>query len=191
MRVRALRLRARRTPTGAAGAVALLLACTAAQAQAPQRPLAQASAQRCFSSQLAVTLGRGGVATGHVGRLVSFRNTSATTCTLLGYPGMQMLDAAGHPIRTQVLRGTAITVPSVPERVVTLTPGALASFDLGYDDATGYGNDRCPTSARVEITPPNDFRSITISWRIQPYGGGSVTHLRCGQITVSPVYAGG
>jgi hypothetical protein len=74
--------------------------------------------------------------------------------------------------------------------VVTVKPGGEASFDLGYDDATGYENDRCPISARVAITPPNASRPITVPWRMQPYGGGSVTHLRCGQITVSPVFAG-
>lgn len=168
----------------------LVIAGAAASSQGRSLALALSAGARCFSSQLAVRLGQAGVALGHVGQAVSFRNTSATSCTLYGYPGLQMLDAAGHPIRTQVLRGAAYTVPTMPERTVTLRPEAWASFDVGYDDATGYANDKCPTSARVEITPPNAYRPITVAWRIQPYGGGSIRHLRCGQITVSPVYSG-
>lgn len=186
----ALKPTTRRTRLGAAVLAALLLVGTAAQAHVRPRSGAQAADQRCLSVQLKVRLGRAGAALGHIGQVVSFKNTSATTCTLHGYPGLQMLNAAGHPIATQALRGIAYTVPSVPERVVTLTPGAEASFDLGYDDSTGYENDKCPVSARVEITPPNAYKPITVSWRIQPYGGGSVTHVRCGQITVSPVFAG-
>jgi hypothetical protein len=148
------------------------------------------AATRCHSSQLRVKLGPAGGALGHIGQLVSFENASATTCTLYGYPGLQMLNAAGRPIRTQVLRGIAYTVPSVPERLVNIAPGHEASFDLGYDDATGYGNESCPTSARVELTPPNAYTPITVVWRMQPYGGGTIQHLRCGQITVSPVFAG-
>ncbi len=174
----------------AAALVALAPAATSALASAAPTPRAQAAAGRCLTAQLQVRLGRAGVALGHVGQVVSFRNVSHSTCTLYGYPGLQMLDAKGRPIRTQVLRGVAYTVPAMPEHLVSLAPGGEASFDLGFDDATGYGLESCPTSSRVELTPPNAYRPITIAWRIQPYGGGTIQHLRCGQITVSPVFAG-
>jgi len=169
---------------------ALVVAVAGAQAQAQPRGFAAATAARCHSSQLRVRLGWASGALGHIGELVSFENVSTTTCTLYGYPGLQMLAAGGKPIRTQVLRGVAYTVPFVAERLVTLPHGHEASFDLGYDDATGYGNERCPTSVRVEVTPPNAYEPITVVWRMQPYGGGTIQHLRCGQITVSPVFAG-
>jgi hypothetical protein len=174
------------TRLGIASVLALFVVGAAAQAQVRSRTF---TSHRCTSAQLRVKLGRAGVALGHFGQVVSFKNASRATCTLSGYPGLRMLNAVGHPIRTQVLHGIAYTVPSVRERVVTLAPGGAASFDLGYDDGTGYANERCPTSSRVEITPPNAHTPITITWRIQPYGGGSIAHLRCGQITVSPVFA--
>jgi uncharacterized protein DUF4232 len=170
-------------------AIALLFAGVVAQANGHQASRARAAEGHCLSAQLAVRLGRPGVAAGHIGQEVSFRNGSRTTCTLDGYPDLQMLGAGGLTIHTEVLHGTAYTVPAVSKRLVILAPRAMASFDLGYDDGTGYGLARCPTSARVEITPPNDHRPITVSWRLQPYGG-SVTHLRCGRITVSPVFGG-
>jgi len=168
----------------------LVLVGVPARTRAQSLLLANAHARRCLSAQLGVRLGRAGGALGHIGQEVHFKNISPMSCTLVGYPGLQMLNAAGHPIRTQVLRGIAYTVPTVPKRLVMLAPGGEASFDLGYDDSTGYDSKKCPVSSRVEITPPDDYRPIMVSWRIQPYGGGSTTHLRCGQITVSPVFSG-
>ena len=180
--------RRRRVLAGLALSVSGLgLAVAIAQAEPPAH--SAAAGARCHSSQLRVKLGPAGAALGHIGQLVSFENASATRCTLYGYPGLQMLAANGRPIHTQVLRGVAYTVPSVPERLVSLAPDHEASFDLGYDDGTGYGNESCPTSARVEVTPPNAYTPITVVWRMQPYGGGTIQHLRCGQITVSPVFA--
>jgi hypothetical protein len=170
-------------------AITLPIVVAAAQAEGRPGPLTQAGQARCRSAQLVVRVGRLGVALGHVGVTIDFKNVSKATCTLYGYPGLQMQSAAGQAIPTDVLRGTAYTVPSMPERTVTLVAHAEAAFDLGFADSTGYGLDKCPTSARVEITPPNAYRPITISWRIQPYGGGTINHLRCGQITVSPVFA--
>jgi uncharacterized protein DUF4232 len=151
---------------------------------------ASAQTQACVAGQLAVVLGQGGGAAGSVGTVVSFKNTSGTACSLYGYPGLQMLDATGKPIPTEVIRGTSTTVPSVPEAIVSVAPGAEASFDLGYADGTGFGSASCPTSTEVEFTPPNATQQITVPWQIQPYGGGSIAQLQCGQITVSPVYAG-
>jgi hypothetical protein len=144
---------------------------------------------RCLVAQLAVKPGQGGVAAGSVGQTVHFTNVSRHTCLLDGYPGMQMLNGAGKPIATEVHRGASVTVVSRPVRLVTLAPGGEASFDIGYADATGFGNERCPTSARVEVTPPNDYGHLTIAWALQPYGG-DIPHLECGLINVSPVYAG-
>lgn len=149
------------------------------------------SAQACASSQLTVELGPSGVAMGHVGSVVSFKNISNATCTLDGYPGLKMLDGAGHPIPTEVTDGTSYTVPSIPEQIVTLVPDAVASFELGFSDSTGYGTASCSTSAKVEITPPSSDRPITVSWHIQPYGGSTIQQLHCGEVIVSPVYAGG
>jgi hypothetical protein len=181
-----------------AAATAAIRAETAAKAAAVAAQKAEAaavaaeiaSAQPCTASQLAVVVGRGGVAMGHVGQLVSFKNISVKTCALKGYPGVKMFDATGHPIPTEVTDGPDYTVPSLAESLVIVTAGSKATFELGYSDATGYGTARCPTSAQVKITPPGADQPISVPWRIQPYGGSTIAKLQCGQIAVSPVYAG-
>lgn len=144
---------------------------------------------RCRSSVIVATVGPPGVATGAIGQVVTLRNTSGTACSLTGYPGLQMLDASGHPIATSVVRGTSTTVSAVPVRPVVLAAGASASFEVGYQDSTGYGNASCPTSSSVEVTPPNAYHYVVVSWKMTPYGG-TAQHLACGQVTVSPVYPG-
>lgn len=182
--------RRRAGPAGSRCPLALaLLALAVALAVPAPGDGAAALAARCHSSQLAVRQISSGGAAGHVGAEVFFQNHGAAPCTLYGYPGLQMLAASGRPLPTEVQRGIAYTVPSVGVRRVTLRPGASAAFDVGWADQTGYGRDKCPTSSRVEVTPPDAFRTITISWHIEPYGGASIEHLRCGEVTVSAVFA--
>jgi hypothetical protein len=155
----------------------------------PGSPAAASNPSSCAAPQLAVTLGSPQGAAGSIAQTVHFENVSSARCTLEGYPALLMLGAAGTPLATEEHRGPSVTVPSIAPRLVTLAPGAKASFDIGYSDATGYANERCPTSARVAIIPPEDTKPITIAWRLEPYGG-DIPHLRCGEIAVSPVYPG-
>ena len=155
----------------------------------PGSPAAASNPSSCAAPRLAVTLGSAQGGLGSIGQTVHFENVSHARCTLEGYPALRMLSAAGRPLATAEHRGSSVAVPSIAPRLVTLAPGAKASFDIGYSDATGYANERCPTSARVAIIPPHDTKQITIAWRLQPYGG-DIPHLRCGEIAVSPVYPG-
>ena len=143
----------------------------------------------CQSSQLTVEHGRVGAAMGHIGiTAAGFKNISKSACTLRGYPSLQMLDSNGRRIATHMRRGASASVPFIAIKVVMLRPGGVAKFDLGYANQTGYGSASCPTSARVTITPPNNLKLINARWHLQPYGGSTIAKLRCGEITVSPVY---
>jgi len=144
----------------------------------------------CRSAQLKLRLGQTGAAMGSVGASATFTNISSSPCTLDGYPGLQMLSTTGARLPTVVDHSTSVTtVPRLRARVVSLKPGGRATFYLGFEDATGYGSDTCPTSARVAVTPPGDRAPITVSWQLQPYGG-TTEHLQCGRISLSPVVSG-
>ena len=126
-----------------------------------------------------------------MGRTYRVANTSSTTCSMHGYPGLAMLDAQGEPLPTHVRWGSSTTVPPEPVSTVVLGPGDEAWFLLGYAQSTGYGTAQCPRSAALEITPPNDYTSVTVTGQagqIDPYGG-SASDPRCGTVTVSPMLA--
>jgi hypothetical protein len=89
--------------------------------------------------------------------VVSFTNTSSHPCTLVGYPGADLVTPVG---------GLLINVPrrpgNAPRRLV-LAPGDAATAEVqayAIDTATG---DTCPRWGNIVVTPPNDFVSHSLS----------------------------
>ena len=116
---------------------------------------------------------------------IALTNTSSATCTLEGYPGMQLLDATGADIPTTVVRGQfrfPDPAANQPPSLVTLAPHATGTFSLSYEDVPVGNETSCPTSAQAEVTPPNDVTHLVMPLQIAPCGNGTVH--------VSPVYAG-
>lgn len=141
----------------------------------------------CLASQLSIEPHQGGGAAGTISLTISMRNTSATACTLEGYPGMQLLNSQGTTIPTNVVRGTftgnAPSAASQPPSLVTLAPGFSATFWLQYEDVPVGNETTCPASTKAQITPPNDTAPALVPLDISPCNGGTVH--------VSPVYTAG
>jgi hypothetical protein len=89
---------------------------------------------------------------------VIFTNTSASPCTLNGYPGFEFLNRVGRPVRATD-RATAPGGFGVSPRLVTIEPGKTARFFahyLGrYDETRGKP---CPTYRRFRVTAPGTKR---------------------------------
>jgi hypothetical protein len=89
--------------------------------------------------------------------ILSLTNTSSDTCTLVGYPGADLVTPAG---------GVLINVPRRPANAaprLTLHPGEVATADvIGYAIDTETGNS-CPRWGTLVVTPPNGFVSRTMT----------------------------
>jgi len=106
--------------------------------------------------------------------LVDFANTSATTCTLYGYPGAAIVDASGHQLQQakRTLRGPLGGLPPGTSGLptVTLAPrGYAAAFVEGEDQREiGAAQAGCdaPKYPRILITPPNTKVPVpfTVGW---------------------------
>lgn len=110
-------------------------------------------------------------------------NASSATCTMQGYPGMQLLSSSGAPITTTVVRGQAhFPNPSANEApaAISLAPGATARFSIQYSDVPVGDETSCPSSAKSEVTPPTDTAYGVMTLKIAPCDNGTVH--------VSPVY---
>jgi hypothetical protein len=121
---------------------------------------------------------------GSLGRVYQLQNSSSAPCTLLGYPGLALLGGSSAPLPTTVVRQ-----PGLPEVTVNLAPGGSAYFSASWPDGTGYAGASCPTSTSLEITPPNDTMQLLVTGAggvINAFGG-TLAHLQCGTITVTPV----
>ena len=129
--------------------------------------------------------GNGNGAAGTIELTVSITNTSSHPCSLNGYPGMQLLSAAGASLPTNVIRGggPGFLAPAAnkPPMLVTLAPGGHAAFSLSYEDVPVGTETSCPTSPKAEVTPPNDYGYSVVEMQTYACGGGT--------IHVSPVYS--
>jgi hypothetical protein len=102
---------------------------------------------------------------GHIGVVLIFKNVSAQTCKLQGYPGVAGLDAAGHQVvqAVRTLNGYMRVLPAgASAPVVTLAPGQSGSaFVEGTDVPTG-GATSCPTYPKLLVTPANTTHSVVV-----------------------------
>jgi len=103
-------------------------------------------------------------AAGTIEITVALKSTATTTCTLAGYPGLQLVSSTGAALPTNV----------------TLPSGQTAYFNVGYSDVPTATETSCPTASMLEVTPPNDVDHLVISATLAPCGGGT--------LVVSPVF---
>ena len=118
----------------------------------PSSPAA-AGPVACPTSSLRVKLGAAQGYAGGVYVVLDFTNTSGSTCTLYGYPGVSLV--SGPPYMQIGLAAKRST--STPRKLVTLAPGATANALLQIVDALNYPPASCgPTKATaLKIYPPN------------------------------------
>ncbi|MFE3516155.1 DUF4232 domain-containing protein [Streptomyces sp. NPDC059166] len=116
----------------------------------------------------------GGMAEGEV--LINLENTGPDSCSMRGYPG---LDLSGRDGTVSAERNRDRTV-----RTVTLAPGEGTNFSLNFPPATSGGSGTTFTSALV--TPPDETHShrMRLSVRVQVDAGSGRP------VTVNPVGSG-
>jgi hypothetical protein len=114
------------------------------------------------------------------GKLVVTNNGSAP-CTVNGYSGLQLLDAAGNPVPTD-LRRTPDPAPSP----VVLAPGKAAAANLHWTVVPSGDEpvDRpCQAEApRAAAIPPDETEPMSLRWGLGPVCAG-------GKIEISAFYA--
>jgi hypothetical protein len=92
----------------------------------------------CSASQLAVAVESSSgayFAAGNVGIPFVIINISRSTCALEGYPKLTTYPAAYKANNVKVVDGGGMIFVPVRPKVVTIAPGATASFGLNYGDA--------------------------------------------------------
>jgi hypothetical protein len=121
--------------------------------------------------------GSGGAA-GTIELTFSLTNIASVSCTMQGYPGLQLLSANGTALPTTVMRGGSLSFENIAVTTVSLSPSQTAYFNLGYSDVTVP----CSQASQVEVTPPNDTAHASVP----------VTSLQAcdnGALAVSSVFA--
>jgi hypothetical protein len=125
-----------------------------------------AGAAACATSVLQVKLGLGQGYAGGTYQVIDFTNSSSTSCTLYGYPGVSLV--SGPSPYTQI--GLAAKRNSTtPVKLITLAPGGTANALLQIVDALNYPSSACnPTKATdLRIYPPNQLDPIYVATTAQ------------------------
>jgi hypothetical protein len=137
-------------------AVAVVLAAAAALSSPPAGGRALV---RCHTADLSGRLGSiQGAAGSRFGPLI-LKNRSRHTCTLFGYIGGQLYNAAGRPIPTRIVRDH-----SRPEHTVTVAPGRSAFADLHWSAIPSGGTHSCPLPRTFAVTPPDERTQLRVRW---------------------------
>lgn len=133
----------------------------------------------CADGQVTVTAGRSNGAAGHIGAPLVFHNTSATACTLYGFPGVAGLDSHGKQV-VQAQRVTHGYMGSSILTTVLLAPGAAASALVVGVDVPNGDIASCPTFPALLVTPPGSHTSTKVALSMPG----------CPTLQVSPVVTG-
>jgi len=115
-----------------------------------------------------------GVDAGAGNRVGTFRltNTLDVDCTFVGFPGAQLLDAAGDPLPTTVVRGGGFFTNDPPPMLVDVQPHSAAIFRIHWEVIPVGNETTCPVASLLAVTPPDEYVALTISTMIQACGGG-------------------
>jgi hypothetical protein len=136
------------------------LPSSAAPAPPPSAPASRAvtGPLACATSSLKVTLGPSSGYAGGVYQTIVFTNTSGTTCTLFGYPGVSLVSAPPY----KQIGLAAQRASTVPVKLITLATGAAANAVLQIVDALNFGSATCsPTRAAfLRVFPPNQTAPV-------------------------------
>jgi Protein of unknown function (DUF4232) len=133
-------------------------------APSPSAPTGPAA---CTSTglQIAVPASKGNAAAGSSYFPVEFTNTSASTCTLYGYPGVSFVSGIGG----SQIGIPATENPAVSRKLITLAPGQTAHAELQVVGAGNYPPSSCGlvTAHWLKIYPPNQTAPLYASFTAQ------------------------
>ncbi len=146
----------------------------AQQSEVQRSEVPQSEVQRCHTSMLSGTLQPGAPGAGQRYADLMLRNDSGETCALYGYGGLQLVDAEGRPLPTDLTRNA-----NPGPTLIELAPGDAAAATLhwsvvphGEEPVTGPCG---PTPAGVEVIPPDETDPLSVEWPFGPVcGQGSV-----------------
>ncbi len=89
--------------------------------------------ERCHTAGLTLTRAvQGDAGVGHEGMYFTLTNTLEVSCTLFGYPGLQLLGAAANGLPTITRRGGGYLFADDGPTAIELSPNGLAEFAVEW-----------------------------------------------------------
>lgn len=158
------------SPTGAEPTSAAPTSAAASTGTDPTTPASSPTSSegsapatdRCHTGEFTAAFGPEDAGAGNRNATVVLTNKGGRTCTVLGYGGLQPLDAAGKPITALTL--TRVTPPA--PALLRVAPGGKIYKGIHWTVVPSTGQ-KCVSPASAQVTPPDETDHITLTW---PFG---------------------
>jgi len=141
-------------------------------------PLADAAlsapVERCHTAGLRVRFLGGQGTPGHTFATLGLTNGSGAPCSLLGYVGLQLVDAQGQPLPTRAIRGDGMLAPEPGPSSVVIPSGGSAFFDLVWTDMPTGAETSCPRATYLAVTPPDEYGPLILEFQGAPCDRGTI-----------------
>ncbi|WP_298589479.1 DUF4232 domain-containing protein [uncultured Kocuria sp.] len=126
----------------------------------------------CTTSQLEAAAAPVGGAAGSVHVDLVLTNAGGSPCTLAGYAGVSLVDAAGTMIGSPAVRDAA-----VPGAGRVVAPGESVSAGLRVSQAGNYPTCDARTASGLRVYPPENTESVVIPFPVEACGDPQIHQL--------------
>lgn len=141
---------------------------------APATTTTKPASTVCQVAQLTVAVSGSSGAAGSIYSTYSLTNSSSSTCTLYGYPGMLLLSGSGQALPTNVVRTSQWEGIQITPATVSLAPGQAAWFNTLTSDVT-QATTTCSQATQVEVTPPTNTAHAVVQNRMRVCDNGRIS----------------
>jgi hypothetical protein len=149
------------SPAASASAPAAGAASTAPSDGQPSGAGTSASGTACKTSDLSLQVIQGAQAQSSTGNFyIQLTNVSAGTCTLYGYPGVDLVGSNGASLGMKDVWTVRLAM-SGGEKVQTLAPNTASAAYVTYAAEPAAQTAGDPRAAEVRVIPPNQTTALT------------------------------
>ena len=149
-----------------AGAAGLALiggtAALASQAASARtaRPAASIATPRCTAKEMSAGLHGFQALVANRGFILTLTNTSNNSCSVDGYAGLKLKNAARRLLHSTTHRGGTYFAADPGPHLIVLSPGETTSADFAFGAGTGSSTDAVATY--LLVAPPGTGRYLTV-----------------------------
>jgi hypothetical protein len=114
----------------------------------------------CNADELTLSLTNGdGGGAGTLNQVLVLTNSGKRTCTLVGFPGVSLVNDNGNQIGSPAGRAK-----NYSEKSLSLKPAATAKATVSYSEQGNFGAGVCKTGAtKLRVYPPNDTGYLSVA----------------------------
>jgi hypothetical protein len=106
----------------------------------------------CNADELSLTVEAADAAAGTIAYNVVLANSGKRTCTLVGFPGVSLVNDNGNQVGSPAERAT-----NYVEKKLTLAPGVKVKAIASTSDSGNFPDGQCKAGAtKLRVYPPND-----------------------------------